>query len=133
MIHADEPTDRQLEILEFIAHHIEDEACAPTIREIGDAFDIISTHGVDDHLKLLARKGLLERGAKGLARQLRVTARGWRWLKAKRGYEPPAAVKDLAKRVAAAIRMLERAGEPGYTLEVDDVIGVLRGTHRVAA
>jgi SOS-response transcriptional repressor LexA len=123
----DEPTDRQLEIVEFIAHHLEDEGCAPTIREIGDAFDITSTHGVDDHLKAIARKRLIDRGEKGKARQLRIMRQGWFWLKARKGYEPPAAIRDLAKRVAKAISMLERAGTCGYILEVDDVISVLKG------
>jgi len=54
-------TDRQLEVLRFIARQIEDVGYPPTIREIGEALDIRSTNGVNDHLKALERKGFLTR------------------------------------------------------------------------
>lgn len=54
-------TDRQLEVLRFIASQIEDHGYPPTIREIGEALDIRSTNGVNDHLKALERKGYLSR------------------------------------------------------------------------
>ncbi len=54
-------TDRQLEVLRFIARQIEEQGYPPTIREIGEALDIRSTNGVNDHLKALERKGFLSR------------------------------------------------------------------------
>jgi repressor LexA len=54
-------TDRQLEVLRFIAEQIEELGYPPTIREIGEALDIRSTNGVNDHLKALERKGYLTR------------------------------------------------------------------------
>ncbi len=54
-------TDRQLEVLRFIANEIEERGYPPTIREIGEALDIRSTNGVNDHLKALERKGYLTR------------------------------------------------------------------------
>jgi repressor LexA len=54
-------TDRQLEVLRFIARQIEELGYPPTIREIGEALDIRSTNGVNDHLKALERKGFLSR------------------------------------------------------------------------
>jgi repressor LexA len=54
-------TDRQLEVLRFIAAQIEEHGYPPTIREIGEALDIRSTNGVNDHLKALERKGYLTR------------------------------------------------------------------------
>jgi repressor LexA len=54
-------TDRQREVLRFIARQIEDAGYPPTIREIGEALDIRSTNGVNDHLKALERKGFLTR------------------------------------------------------------------------
>ena len=54
-------TDRQLEVLRFIAREIEERGYPPTIREIGEALDIRSTNGVNDHLKALERKGFLSR------------------------------------------------------------------------
>jgi len=54
-------TDRQREVLRFIAQQIEACGYPPTIREIGEALDIRSTNGVNDHLKALERKGFLTR------------------------------------------------------------------------
>ena len=54
-------TDRQLEVLRFIAREIESRGYPPTIREIGEGLDIASTNGVNDHLKALEKKGYLQR------------------------------------------------------------------------
>jgi repressor LexA len=54
-------TDRQLEVLRFIAREIEERGYPPTIREIGEGLDIRSTNGVNDHLKALEKKGFLAR------------------------------------------------------------------------
>ena len=59
----DRLTDRQLEVLRFIARQIEECGYPPTIREIGEGLDIRSTNGVNDHLKALERKGYLTRDA----------------------------------------------------------------------
>ncbi len=56
-----ELTERQLEVLRFIANEIDQRGYPPTIREIGEALDIASTNGVNDHLKALERKGYLQR------------------------------------------------------------------------
>ena len=58
----DELTERQKEILRFIARKSEEQGFPPTIREIGVEFNIRSTNGVNDHLKALERKGFLQRG-----------------------------------------------------------------------
>ncbi|GAC1338213.1 MAG: transcriptional repressor LexA [Myxococcales bacterium] len=55
-------TDRQQKILSFIKQSIQEQGYPPTIREIGEAFGIRSTNGVNDHLKALERKGHLLRG-----------------------------------------------------------------------
>jgi repressor LexA len=55
-------TERQQKILTFIKKSIQDNGYPPTIREIGEAFGIRSTNGVNDHLKALERKGYLLRG-----------------------------------------------------------------------
>lgn len=53
--------DRQRQILEFIRQHIETEGYPPTVREICAAVGIRSTNGVNEHLKVLERKGYIER------------------------------------------------------------------------
>jgi repressor LexA len=59
---AEPLTDRQQKILSFIKRSIQEQGYPPTIREIGEAFGIRSTNGVNDHLKALERKGYLLRG-----------------------------------------------------------------------
>jgi len=54
-------TERQKEIYEFIREKIESRGYGPTVREIGEAFDIKSPNGVMCHLKALEKKGLIIR------------------------------------------------------------------------
>jgi repressor LexA len=54
-------TERQREIYEFIRSKIEARGYGPTVREIGQAFDIKSPNGVMCHLKALEKKGLIKR------------------------------------------------------------------------
>ena len=54
-------TERQLAIYQFLKDKIVNRGYGPTVREIGDAFDIRSPNGVMGHLKALERKGLIKR------------------------------------------------------------------------
>lgn len=54
-------TERQKEIYEFIREKIESRGFGPTVREIGEGFDIKSPNGVMCHLKALEKKGLIKR------------------------------------------------------------------------
>jgi repressor LexA len=58
---ADALTQRQREILDFISASIAERGFPPTLREIGEHFNIKSTNGVNDHLKALEKKGVLRR------------------------------------------------------------------------
>jgi repressor LexA len=58
-----EPTERQKEVLNFIASYIQTHAYPPTIREVADFFSI-SIKGAHDHLAALKKKGLLKQGDK---------------------------------------------------------------------
>ena len=57
---ADSPTitKRQHEILDFIRDKIENRGFPPSIREIGEAFQIASPNGVMCHLKAPGKEGL---------------------------------------------------------------------------
>ena len=57
------PTDRQQEVMDFIAGYINTHNYPPTIREVADFFSI-SVKGAHDHLTALKRKGLLKHGNK---------------------------------------------------------------------
>src|SRR5436309_15772305 len=54
-------TERQREIYDFIRERIEGRGFGPTVREIGEGFDIKSPNGVMCHLKALEKKGLIKR------------------------------------------------------------------------
>src|SRR5262249_43300460 len=56
-------TSRQKEIYDFIRQKMETRGYPPTVREIGNAFDIKSPNGVMCHLNALVKKGLIEREA----------------------------------------------------------------------
>jgi repressor LexA len=57
----DKLTERQLEVYEFIREKIRGRGYGPTVREIGEEFDISSPNGVVCHLKALEKKGLITR------------------------------------------------------------------------
>ena len=57
-------TKRQETILQFILDYIQDIGYPPSIREIGDHFNIGSLRGVTVHLDALKRKGYIERSNK---------------------------------------------------------------------
>jgi repressor LexA len=67
-------TSRQREIYEFIREKIEKRGYPPTVREIGDAFEIKSPNGVMCHLNALVKKGLIDR-AKQSARAIQLVGR----------------------------------------------------------
>jgi hypothetical protein len=54
-------TDKQAAIFEFIKRRIDDDKIPPSIREIGKAFKLSATNGVNQHLEALERKGWIVR------------------------------------------------------------------------
>ena len=65
-------TEKQRKILEFIIDFQKDNGFPPTIREIGEAFEIGSLRGVTVHLDALVRKGFMTRGR--TSRSIRIMA-----------------------------------------------------------
>lgn len=57
----DQLTKRQANVYEFIRDKIVNRGYGPTVREIGERFDINSPNGVMCHLKALEKKGLIKR------------------------------------------------------------------------
>lgn len=57
----DQLTDRQKDVYEFIRDKIRNRGYGPTVREIGEKFEISSPNGVMCHLKALEKKGLITR------------------------------------------------------------------------
>lgn len=73
------PTLRQLEALRAVYEHRQKFDRAPTYRELGRVLGIRSTNGVNELLRLLEKRGCLERDAV-LSRSMRVTKLGMRFL-----------------------------------------------------
>ena len=57
----DQLTKRQASVYDFIRDKIVNRGYGPTVREIGERFDISSPNGVMCHLKALEKKGLIRR------------------------------------------------------------------------
>jgi len=57
----DQLTKRQASVYEFIRDKIVNRGYGPTVREIGERFNISSPNGVMCHLKALEKKGLIRR------------------------------------------------------------------------
>lgn len=56
-------TKRQADIAGYISSQIHGNGRPPTVREIGNAFGILSPNGVMCHLKALEKKGVITRSA----------------------------------------------------------------------
>ncbi len=56
--------DRAREILDYLQRFAREHGYPPTIREIGEAFEITSTNGVRYYLQMLERAGHLKRSSK---------------------------------------------------------------------
>lgn len=101
------PTERQGAILNFIVEAIRDRGCPPTIAEIGEAFDIASTNGVNDHLNALEKKGYIVRSSK--ARGIRVTEKAAAGL-----YRNGAGTLPLLGRIAAGQPIFAQENVDGH-------------------
>jgi repressor LexA len=61
MLDLEQLTTRQRDVYYFIRDKIRNRGYGPTVREIGEKFDISSPNGVMCHLKALEKKGLITR------------------------------------------------------------------------
>jgi repressor LexA len=100
-------TPRQREIYDFIRSKIDARGYGPTVREIGEAFDIHSPNGVMCHLKALVKKGLILR-EDGKARAIQLAE-----------HRPPSYGLPLLGTVAAGSPV--QAIENAERLSLDDL------------
>jgi repressor LexA len=103
-------TERQKEIYDFIEERMDTRGYGPTVREIGEAFEIKSPNGVMCHLKALEKKGLI-RKEPGAARAIQLVDR-----------RPPSFGLPLFGKVAAGVPLpaIEQADD---RLEFGDLFG----------
>lgn len=64
-------TKRQEAVMNFIKEKMRSRGYGPTVREIGDHFDIASPNGVMCHLKALEKKGIITREP-GMSRAIQI-------------------------------------------------------------
>ncbi len=93
-------TQRQQQVLEFIATYLSERGYPPTYQEIADALNITSKQGVVRHLEALIRKGYLTKDDT-TARSLRIVAPEYQPLTSAEVVELP-----LVGRVAAGFPIL---------------------------
>jgi repressor LexA len=104
---GDMPTERQMEIYEFIRDKIQSRGYGPTVREIGQAFKIKSPNGVVCHLKALERKSMITRG-KNMSRAIELV-------------NEPAHLRGLQMVGLVAAGTLRPAEEQNERLDFDDL------------
>ena len=101
-----ELTSRQQQILAFISERVRESGAPPTRAEISLAFGFRSANAAEEHLRTLARKGMLEL-LPGRSRGIRLPA------------SAPAAGLPKARRGAAALPLIGQvaAGSPLLAIE----------------
>ena len=108
-------TRRQEAVLRFVVESIREHGYPPTIAEIGAAFGISSTNGVNDHLVALEKKGYIQRNSK--ARGIHVTEKAALGLY---HYHPEGV--PLVGRVAAGSPILAEENVEAYIPAAPDVV-----------
>lgn len=113
-------TERQQEIYEFIRATIAARGIPPSMREIGERFDIRSTNGVEGHLAALERSGFLTR-ERGKSRGIMLHAG-----------ERTGVTVPILGRVAAGMPVLSPENREGEVM-VDLALFSLRSAHNLFA
>jgi repressor LexA len=108
-------TPRQREVFEYIRERIGESNRPPTLREIGQRFEISSTNGVRSILGALVKKGYIERAPK-LSRGIDLPREDWNAPKAK-GPESPEEMQWASHGVEIPILGKVAAGTPITAVE----------------
>jgi repressor LexA len=133
---AEALTQRQRDILDFISASIVERGFPPTLREIGEHFNIRSTNGVNDHLKALEKKGHLRREDLKSRAMRPVLPDGGEVVPLRRGALGTGVMEVVASDDMAEVPILGRvaAGQPILAVEqATDTVRidrVLLGHHR---
>jgi repressor LexA len=105
----DNLTRRQKAVYEFIRDKIRTRGYGPTVREIGEQFDIRSPNGVMCHLKALEKKGLITREP-NMSRAIRLT-------------REPAQQRGMPLYGQIAAGVLHEAVEQDERVDFEDIFG----------
>jgi repressor LexA len=91
-------TRRQRDILQFLEGYLREHSIAPTLEEIAQHLGV-SRVTVFGHVRELERKGIIQKGPRGLSRGLRPLRSGPASVRS--GAQPPAPVLPILGRIAA--------------------------------
>lgn len=100
------PTERQIQVLNFIRQHLDDNGFPPTRSEIAEALGFRSINAAEQHLRALANKGVIE--------LLSGASRGIRLLNAVEDELPIPNGLPLIGRVAAGVPILAEENIEDY-------------------
>jgi repressor LexA len=106
-------TDKQREVLQYIAGFVEDNGYAPAIRDVAGAFEC-SVKGAYDHVVALEKKGLIERD-KNRSRSIQLASRGKQILH----IEEPAKIPIYGRIAAGPLSYADQNIEDYITAPVD--------------
>jgi repressor LexA len=110
-------TDKQREVLEYIAKYHEDHGYAPSIRDIAASFEC-SVKGAYDHVVALEKKELIER-EKNRSRVILIAQRGRQLLK----INEPAKIPVLGRIAAGAMAYADHNVDDYITAPSDGMFG----------
>ncbi|MCB1186636.1 transcriptional repressor LexA [bacterium] len=108
-------TDKQREVLQYIADFIEGNGYAPSIRDIAGKFDC-SVKGAYDHVVALEKKGLIER-ARNRSRSILLGQRGKQVL----GVEEAARIPILGRIAAGVMTYADHNVEDYVNMPLDNM------------
>jgi repressor LexA len=108
-------TDKQREVLQYIATFVEDNGYAPAIRDVAGAFEC-SVKGAYDHVVALEKKGLIERD-KNRSRSIQLAGRGKQILH----IEEPAKIPIYGRIAAGPLSYAEQNVEDYITAPIESM------------
>src|SRR5512140_2398338 len=98
-------TDKQRQVLEFIADYVKDNGYAPAIRDVSGAFGC-SVKGAYDHVVALEKKGLIDR-SKNRSRSILLADKGKQELRLEEQRRVPILGRVAAGRLSYAEQNVE--------------------------
>ena len=113
---AKKVTDKQKQVLRYIAEYVEDNGYSPAIRDVAKAFNC-SVKGAYDHVVALEKKQLIER-AKNRSRSILLAAKGKKVL----NIDEPQRIPILGRIAAGALSYADQHVEDFVNLPLEDMV-----------
>ena len=124
-------TDKQRQVLQYIADYIEENGYSPAIRDVSSAFTC-SVKGAYDHVVALEKKGLIER-SKNRSRSILLASKGKQVLRIEERKRIPILGRIAAGRMSYAEQNVEDFVTLPLESMADDSARCLRCASRATA